>query len=143
MGTDAKVVVRLTVAERFQLEGVISHPKSGKDRMLLKADADGPGWPDSQIATEFNVSPLTVSRLRQRCVWEGLDVALVRSKPSGTKPRKLDGAAEARLIALVCGPKPEGRGCWTMQLLADKLVELKVVDTVCDETVRLTLKKRT
>jgi transposase len=146
MGTDAKVIVRLAVDERLQLEAVISNSKSAKDRvlrarMLLKADVDGPAWTDSQIATAFDVSPLTVARLRHRCVWEGLDAAMARRPPRGTKPRKLDGCAEARLVALACGPKPEGRGCWTMQLLADKLVELKVVETICDETVRLTLKK--
>jgi hypothetical protein len=146
MGTDAKVVVRLTVGERIQLDAVISDKKSAKDivlraRMLMKADADGPAWPDSQIAEAFGGSPLTVARLRQRCVWEGLDVALSRRPPSATKPCKLDGAAEAKLIALACGPKPEGRSSWTMQLLADKLIELKIVDEICDETVRLVLKK--
>jgi hypothetical protein len=146
MGMDAKVVVQLTVEERIQLEGVISHRKSAKDRvlrarMLMKADADGPAWPDSRIAETFEVSPLTVARLRQRCVWEGLEAALSRRQPSRTKPRKLDGVAEAHLIALACGPKPDGRCSWTMQLLADKLVELRFVDAICDETVRLTLKK--
>jgi len=74
-------------------------------------------------------------------VWEGLEAAISRRQPSGKKPRKLDGVAEAQLIALACGPKPDGRSSWTMQLLADKLVELKFVDAICDETVRLTLKK--
>lgn len=146
MGMDAKVVVQLTVEERIQLAGVISNRKSAKDRvlrarMLMKADADGAAWPDSRIAETFDVSPLTVSRLRQRCVWEGLEAALSRRRPSRTKPRKLDGVAEAHLIALACGPKPDGRGSWTMQLLADKLVELNFVAAICDETVRLTLKK--
>ena len=146
MGTDAKVIVRLTVSERIELDAVVSNKKSAKDRVLrarilTKADADGPAWPDSQIAEAFEVSPLTVSRLRHRCVWEGLEAALSRRTPSGTKPRKLDGVAEAHLIALACGPKPEGRCTWTMQLLADKMMELKFVDSICDETIRLTLKK--
>jgi len=146
MGKDAKVVVRLTISERTRLEALISHKKSAKDRVLrarilMKSDADGAGWPDSQIAETFEVSPLTVARLRHRCVWEGLEAALSQRPPSGKKPRKLDGVAEANLIALACGPKPDGRSSWTMQLLADKLVELKFVDTICDETVRLTLKK--
>jgi hypothetical protein len=146
MGTDAKVVVRLTVSERIQLEAVIGNKKSAKDRvlrarMLMKADADADAWPDSRIAETFEVSPLTVARLRHRCVWEGLEAAISRRQPSGKKPRKLDGVAEAQLIALACGPKPDGRSSWTMQLLADKLVELKLVDAICDETVRLTLKK--
>ena len=146
MGTDAKVVVRLTVSERIQLEAVIANKRSAKDRvlrarMLMKADADADAWPDSRIAEAFEVSPLTVARLRHRCVWEGLEAAISRRQPSGKKPRKLDGVAEAQLIALACGPKPDGRSSWTMQLLADKLVELKFVDAICDETVRLTLKK--
>jgi len=70
-----------------------------------------------------------------------LEAAISRRQSSGKKPRKLDGVAEAQLIALACGPKPDGRSSWTMQLLADKLVELKFVDAICDETVRLTLKK--
>jgi hypothetical protein len=146
VGTDAKVVVRLTISERIQLDAVISNKKSAKDRVLraqilMKSDADGAAWPDSQIAETFGVSPMTVARLRQRCVWEGLEAALYRRPLSGTKPCKLDGFAEAQLIALVCGPKPDGRSSWTMQLLADKMVELKFVDSICDETVRLTLKK--
>ena len=146
MGKDAKVVVRLTISERIQLESVIANKKSAKDRvlrarMLMKADADADAWPDSQIAETFEVSPLTVARLRHRCVWEGLEAALSKRPPSGKKPRKLDGVAEAHLIALACGPKPDGRSSWTMQWLADKLVELIFVDTICDETVRLTLKK--
>jgi transposase len=146
MGKDAKVVVRLSVSERIQLEAVISNKRSAKDRvlrarMLMKADADADAWSDSQIAETFEVSPLTVARLRHRCVWEGLEAAISRRPPSGTKPRKLDGVAEAQLVALACGPKPDGRSTWTMQLLADKLVELKFVDAICDETVRLTLKK--
>jgi transposase len=146
MGTDAKHVVRLTVAERVQLEGIVADSRAAKSRvlrsrMLLKADADGPAWPDSQIAEAFEVNALTVARLRKRCVWEGLDAALAERPRSAYKPRKLDGAGEAQLIAIACGAAPEGRAKWTMQLLADKLVELEIVDEISDEAVRLTLKK--
>ena len=113
-------------------------------RILLKADAadGGPAWPDHRIAEAVEVSTATVERVRQRFVELGLDDALDRKRRE-RPPReiKLDGRAEARLIALACSPPPEGRAVWTMQLLADKLVELEVVDSISDETVRLALKK--
>ncbi len=113
-------------------------------RILLKADAadGGPDWPDRRIADALEVSTATVERVRQRFVELGLDAALDR-KQRERPPReiKLDGRAEARLIALACSPPPLGRAVWTMQLLADKLVELEVVDSISDETVRLALKK--
>ena len=113
-------------------------------RILLKADAadGGPAWPDHQIADALELSTDTVERVRQRFVEQGLDAALER-KPRDRPAReiKLDGHAEARLIALACSAPPEGRAVWTMQLLADKLVELEVVDSISDETVRLALKK--
>jgi len=84
----------------------------------------------------------TVERVRQRFVEEGLEAALGHKKPDRpSRQRKLDGRAEARLIALACSVPPEGRTEWTMQLLADQLVQLKVVDAVSDETVRRVLKK--
>jgi len=113
-------------------------------RILLKADAakDGPAWPDRQIADAFEVSTDTVERVRQRFVELGLDAALDRKqRERPPRPIKLDGRAEARLIALACSTPPGGRAVWTMQLLADKLVELEVVDSISDETVRLALKK--
>ena len=90
----------------------------------------------------MEVSVATVERVRQRFVEQGLDAALDRKKQDPpSRERKLDGRAEARLIALACSPPPEGRAGWTMQLLADKLVELEVVDSISDETVRQALKK--
>jgi transposase len=83
----------------------------------------------------------TVHRLRQHLVEDGLEAALSRRPTSSKRPRKLDGAQEARLIAVTCGPAPEGRARWTLRLLADKLVELEVVDSIGRETVRQTLKK--
>jgi transposase len=113
--------------------------------MFLKADVsdDGPGWTDEAIADAFEVGPSTVHRLRQRLVEEGLDAALLRKPQSTRRPPKLDGAQEAKLIAIACSEPPAGRARWTLQLLADKLVELKVVDSISDETVRERLKKTT
>src|SRR6185295_15498156 len=102
----------------------------------------GPGWTDERIAEALEVSTDTVARVRQRFVEEGADAALGRKKPAKpSRPRTLDGRAEARLIALACSAPPDGRKRWTMQLLADELVELEVVDAVSDETVRRTLQK--
>ena len=141
--------VTLTADERQGLQEMIAAGKAAAQklahaRILLKADAapDGPAWTDEQIAAAVEVSIATVERVRQRFVEQGLEAALVR-KPQDRPSRqpKLDGRAEARLIALACSKPPEGRTEWTMQLLADKLVELEVVDSVSDETVRRTLKK--
>ena len=146
MGTDAKAVVRLSIEERVKLEKVLNEPRVAKDRvarikMLLKADADGPKWSDPKIAEAFDVSIDTVARLRHRCVFEGLEAAIARRPPSATRPRRLDGAAEARLVQLACSTAPEGCAKWTMQLLADQLVKLEIVAEISDETVRKTLKK--
>ena len=148
MGTDAKAVVRLSIDERLMLEKLLREPRIAKDRvlrinMLLKSDADGPQWPDSKIAEAFEVSTDTVARLRQRCVFEGLEAATSRRRPSVTRTRRLDGAAEARLVLLACSTPPDGRATWTMQLLADEFVALKIVAEISGETVRKTLKKTT
>jgi transposase len=144
-----KYKVTLTPEERQQLHELIaagkgSAKKLAHARILLKADAapHGPGWADARIAEAAEVSVATVERVRQRFVEQGFEAALVRKKQDRpSRERKLDGAAEARLVALACSPPPDGRACWTMQLLAGRLVELQVVDAVSDETVRRTLKK--
>ena len=146
MGTDARGVVRLSIEERVMLERVLKEPRVAKDRvlrvnMLLKSDADGPKWPDSKIAEAFDVSTDTVARLRHRCVFEGLEAATSRRRPSATRTRRLDGAAEARLVLLACSTPPDGCAKWTMQLLADQFVTLKIVEEISHETVRKTLKK--
>jgi transposase len=147
MGTDAKYVVRLSTEERQSLEKLVAAKrvaaiKSLRARMLLKADVgeEGAGWTDEAIAEAFEISLSTVHRLRQRLVEEGLDAALTR-KPRSPRPPKMDGAKEARLVMLACSEPPEGRARWTLELLADKLVELRVVDSLSRETVRLRLKK--
>ena len=143
-----KYLVTLTPEEREQLAGLLSAGKRSaltlaRVRILLKADqADGgPAWPDDRIAEALDCGLRTVERVRQRFVERGLEAALGR-KPQDrpSRERKLDGRAEARLIALACSQPPDGRAAWTLQLLADKLVELRVVDSVCDETVRRVLK---
>ena len=144
-----KYVVTLAADEREQLAGMIAAGKAAAKtlahaRILLKADQaeGGPAWTDDRIAEAVEVSAATVERVRQRFVEHGLEAALVRKtqdKPS--RERVLDGAAEARLIAVACSPVPRGRKAWTLRMLADKLVELEVVESVSTETVRRVLKK--
>ena len=144
-----RYIVRLTSEERQELERLVSVGKGAARklmhaRVLLQADAGGhgPAWPDARIAEALGVHPNTVVGIRHRFVEESLEAALTRKKldrPSRT-PR-LDGRGEARLIALACTTPPEGRCRWTLQLLAGKMVELKIVDRLSDETVRRVLKK--
>ena len=144
-----KYLVTLTTDERDHLDDLLRKGKSSalvltRARILLKADqADGsPALDDAAIADDLEVGVRTVSRVRQRFVERGFEDCLKRKtqgKPS--VPRTLDGTAEAKLIALACSDPPDDRAAWTMQLLADKLVELKVVDSVSDETVRRVMKK--
>ena len=144
-----KYVVTLTIEEREQLQALIragkaSALKLARARVLLKADAapGGPDWPDERIAEAVEVGLATVGRVRRRFVELGVAAALERRKQARpSRERTLDGRGEAKLIALACSTPPDGRTVWTMQLLADRLVELRVADAVSDETVRLTLKK--
>ena len=141
--------VTLTTDERETLRDLIAAGKGAARklihaRILLKADAsdDGLHWPDWRIADALEIHVSMVERVRQRFVEQGFDAALERKqRETPARPPKLDGRAEARLIALACSPPPEHRATWTMQLLADKLVELEVVDSISDETVRKALKK--
>ena len=118
--------------------GTASARSLNRARILLKADE---GWNDEDIAQALNVSVRTCERVRQRFARHGLQAALNHKEQLRRKQPKLDGAAEARLIALACSKPPEGRTHWTMELLADDLVRLKVVDAISDETVRQVLKK--
>jgi transposase len=144
-----RYIVTLTADERQALHDLIAAGKAAAQklahaRILLKADAaeGGPAWPDHRIAEALEVGDATIERVRQRFVEQGLEAALVRKKQGRpSRERALDGRAEARLIALACSAPPDGRATWTMQMLADKLVELQVVPTVSDETVRRALKK--
>jgi transposase len=143
-----KYIVRLTPDERDQLLQMIRGGKAAARallhaRILLKADTspESAAWSDEIIGAALEVHATTVARVRQRFVEQGLEAAL-RPKPTMRQyTRKLDGAAEAHLIALACGPAPEGRAQWTLRLLADQLMELEQVGSVSHETVRRTLKK--
>lgn len=147
--SEKKYVVELSGEEHEHLESLIRKGKAAalvltRARILLKADqgGHGPAWDDARIAEALDVGLRTVSRVRERLVKRGFAAVLERrSQEKPSTERKLDGAAEARLIAIACSKAPDGRVEWTMQLLADKLVELRIVDAISDETVRRTLKK--
>ena len=146
--SNKRYVATLTVAERFSLQTLIGKGKvAAKKRLhaqiLLKTDVgpEGEGWTDQRIGEAFDVGCRTVEQVRQRFVEEGLEMALARKPQQNRIPRKIDGAAEAHLIATACGKPPEGRAHWTLKLLAGRLVQLELVDTVSTETVRRTLKK--
>jgi len=137
-----KYHVTLTDDERQTLQALIkkgthSARTLARAQALLHADV---GWTDDAIATALHLGTATLERLRKRFVADGVAVALKEHPRPGAR-RKLDRAAEATLIAWACSTPPDDRASWTMQLLADKLVELDVVDQISDETVRRTLKK--
>jgi transposase len=142
-------VVRLTEAERSELDALVRRGKRAaltmaRARILLKADQgkDGEAQTDAQIAEALSVAAKTVFNVRRRWVEEGLEAALQRKKQDcPSRSRKLDGRAEAKLVATCCGPAPQGRARWTLRMLASKMVELEVVDSISPETVRGTLKK--
>jgi len=144
-----KYVVRLSAEERQTLAALISkgkHPAALvlKARILLKADVSeaGEGWSDSRIVKALDVSPATIYRTRQRLVEEGFEAVLARKhSPNSARPRIFDGAAEAKLIALMCSPPPKGRAKWTLRLLEDTVVELNIVERASDNTIGRTLKK--
>jgi hypothetical protein len=142
-----RYIVRLTNEERGQLEQLVSTGKAAAYKIkhaniLLKVDASGPKWSDDQAAEAFGCHRNTVANIRERFVEQGLEAALERKKRAtpGRTP-VCDGEAEAKLIALRCSKPPAGQAKWTLRLLADKLVELEIVPTICHETVRQVLKK--
>jgi transposase len=144
-----KYPVILNDTERDELKRLIAAGtaparKLTHARILLKADQgpEGPGWVDDAVAEAVESSQPTVSRVRKQYVEEGLEAALNRRPPNREYHRKLDGEQEARLVALACSEPPEGRARWSLRLLADKLVELEIVEEeVSYQTVRRTLKK--
>jgi transposase len=144
-----RYIVTLTPDERQHLDALTRCGKRSarvltRARILLLADQGdhGPAWEDRRVAEALRCGPRTVERLRERFVTDGLDAALTH-KPQATprRQRVLDGSAEAQLIALACSATPDGRKAWTLRLLADKLVELEVVEAISRETVRRVLKK--
>lgn len=141
-----KYIVRLTDEERGTLREVIrklkdSSQKVRRAHILLQADAEGPNWSDRRIAEAFSCRTQTVESLRQRLVTEGFDVALCGRKQGKSRGKLLDGEQEAKLIALRLGTPPKGFANWSLRLLAEKVVELEIVDSISHETVRKTLKK--
>ncbi len=144
-----KYVVELTSEEQEELAQLVSKGKAAARkithaRILLQANESqgGPAWTDIRISQAFGVHTNTIHGIRRRFVEDGLQAALERKKQdSPSRKRIVDGDAEARLIALRCGDPPEGTNRWNLRLLADKLVELEIVPSICHETVRKTLKK--
>ena len=141
-------VVRLTAAERAEVRGLVAAGTTPARtqthaRILLKCDigAGGPRWTDERVAEAVEVSARTVARVRQRFATQGLAAALARKPPARTYRRKLDGAQEARLVAIACTDPPQGRARWSLRLLSKRLVELEIVAGISPETVRATLKK--
>ena len=144
-----KYNVRLSDDERGRLKDLIHKGRSAaqfltKARILLKADLSeaGDGWSDGRIAAALDTSIATVERTRRQFVEAGLDAVLTRKyNPNCARPRIFDGEAEAKLIALSCGPAPAGHARWTLRLLEEKVVELQIVASASDNTIGRTLKK--
>ena len=142
-----KYRVVLSGDEREELKSLVSRGKCAarkqtRARVLLMCDESaGERRTDTEVADALSVGRATVERVRRRCVEEGLESALNPRKQLRRRSKVLDGEAEARLVAIACGEPPEGRARWTLRLLADRLVELEVVESIGLETVRQTLKK--
>lgn len=144
-----KYVVRLSSDERKQLSDLVHKGKRSaqlmtRARILLKADIgeEGEGWSDSEIAAAMDCGITTVCRIRQQLVEEGLESLLIRKhRETSARVRIFDGKAEAKLIALACSKPPEGYAKWSLRLLEEKVVELKIVERTSDNTIGRTLKK--
>ena len=143
-----KYVVKLSAADRERLQGMLSAGRESARtltcaRILLKSDASEAGakWSYAQICEAFDVTEVTVSKVRRTYVEQGLEAAIRRKKPEREYVQRLDGNAEAHLVALACSAPPEGQVRWTLRLLQERLVMLNVVESVSHETVRQTLKK--
>lgn len=142
-----KYIVRLSESEREQLRMVVkklkgSSQKVRRAQILLKADATGSNWTDERIAEAFGCRTKTVENIRKRLVQQGFEVALSGVKrQSAPTPKRFDGEQEAQVIAMRLGTPPKGYATWSLRLLARKVVELAIVESVSHETVRQTLKK--
>lgn len=143
-----KYIVSLTLEERQRLEqltkkGFAPAYKINHARILLKADTNQEEgeWSDAAISKALDISIPTIERVRRLLVEQGIEAALTRQPPSNSKSRLLDGEQEARLIAIACSQPPEGQTRWTLRILAERMVELEIVDGISHETVRQTLKK--
>ena len=143
-----KYIVELTGEERSALKNIVKAERMAAHkrrhaRMLLKADQGplGPIWADAEIADAFDCTVKSVERLRKRLVEHGLDAAMEHGNRGAYRAKKLDGVAEAHLIAIACSSAPQGRNRWTVRLLADEMVSLGIVDSCSKSTVHNTLKK--
>ena len=142
-----RYIVRLTAQEREVCQQTVrklngSSEKVRRAQILLKADADGPAWTDQRVAEAFSCRTKTVENIRQRCVQDGFERALERKRrASPPVPKLLDGEQEAQVIALRLGPPPKGYANWSLRLLARRVVELAIVESISHETIWRTLKK--
>ncbi len=143
-----KYIVELTSQERVQLRKIINAKRMAAHkrhhaRMLLKLDQgpNGPAWLDAKVAAAFDCTARSAERLRRRLVEGGLDAALQHGNRGSYRARALDGVAEAHLIALACGDAPEGHNRWTVRLLADQMVALRLVKSCGKSSVHRVLKK--
>jgi hypothetical protein len=144
---EKKYIVRLSQSERKELKRVIAQligtsQKVRRAHILLKADQGGPAWTDKRIAEAFDCRTKTVENLRQRFVQSGFDETLHgKKRENASQSKLLDGKQEAKIIATRLGPPPKGYANWTLRLLARRVVELEIVDSVSHQTVMRTLKK--
>jgi hypothetical protein len=141
-----KYIVRLTDAERQTLRALIARPRVSSQKVrraqvLLKADADGPGWTDAKIAEAFDCSTHTVELMRERLVTDGFELTVHGKPKSRVRGKVFDGRQEAQIIALRLGPPPAGFAHWTLRLLARQVVSLEIAESASHETLRRTLKK--
>ncbi|PPT08878.1 Mobile element protein [Geitlerinema sp. FC II] len=143
-----KYIVDLMPSERNELEqltqkGKTAAYKMNHARILLLSDINqkGGGWKDREIGEALNIGHATIERVRKRFVEEGIESALNRREQKNHRPKIIDGEKEAYLIAIACSETPTGQSQWTLQMLADKMVELQYVETVSRETIRQTLKQ--
>ena len=144
---EKKYIVRLSDEERMELQCVVKKLKGTSQKVrraqiLLKADADGANWTDQEISTAYGCRIKTVENIRQRLVIEGFQIVLNgKKRNTPPTPKKLDGNQEAQIIAQRRGPAPKGFANWSLRLLAERVVELGIVESISHECVRQTLKK--
>lgn len=145
---EKKYIVKLTTEEQSELNKILSNGSSSAKKykvacVLLKADAsnEGMNYTDQDISDEVEISAKTITRLRKKFVEGGLKKVFEKKFTPRYSRRKFDGEAEAKLIAICCGEAPKGHARWTLRLLADKAIELEIVDSVSHEAIRETLKK--
>ena len=143
-----RYVVRLSAEEREQLQGLVNRgreaafrPRHAQVLLLVDEGEHGEGLIDREVAERVGCTRRTVEQIRERCVCDGLQVALERRKRRRERSRVLDGAGEARLVSIACSEPPAGRSRWTLRMLGDRLVELEVVESISAEAVRQVLKK--